>query len=159
MSTNRPYNNMKKILFIFITVLTCGCNNNLTPAGPALKVTEDTASARTTISYTDPAIFAGSNILSAFYAELRAQNYDAAMNLIAPASIRKYGRLNIRHRIEQLEFNYYPKLLSVRQVGKLKSLRFVVQRYASRRFIKVESDVENDTCRIIVEGRLEDFLR
>jgi len=146
-------------------MIALGCRNKNKLAHQPETVARGTASTRREITFSDPVLFGGSNgssggILSYFYALLKTQDFDGALNITAPASIKKFGRNKVLNYFKSIDFVYKPRLLSIRRYkGDTSVIRFRIFKYATSRIVEVRTIIFSDTCRLLLPNRLEYFLK
>lgn len=161
MPTNKPYINMKKLIPILIVALAIGCKHGTMPAGPQASVINVAKPDRPQVIYNHEVLCYGSTagILPYFYSLLRAQNFDDAVKITDPASVRRHGKDRVMAFYKKIDISYTPKLLSiVRYGGDSARLRYKVRRFATSRFIDITT-VTRDSVKVVLPNTLADFLK
>lgn len=155
---------MKNLILIFGLVLflaSCGTKKtedkvvNTKVSAPA------PAPAEAKIDFSDPARMGGSNFGAFFIAMIRCQDYDRALKFTSKGSIEKFGADKIKEYYQTENFRGCFNLLLVSKTEEngVITLKFTANEFATNRFKEMKVVVENDSCKLVLPEKIEDFLK
>ena len=166
---------MKSLLIIFIVALVgmTGCNNinnketKILPGRTGMVLpnvdslrSEARQTIPPTILYNDPVLYGGgSGIFRYFLSLLRTMRFEDALLITAKSSLHKHGKAKIHAFYKSINTDYSPVLLSSVKQDSVTTLRFKVNRYATKRYVTLNTVNEADSVRIVLPDKLEEFLR
>lgn len=148
---------MKRIILIAIVSLSfASCGNKEQVKEVVLSKTTITTPVAD-LEFANPAYIAGSNFGEFFISMLRTQNYDMALKFTSKESIEKFGVEKIKAKYADFKFNYKLKLVSKSTDGN--TLKFTTTEKATGKFKTMNISIENDSCKLVLPDKLDEFLK
>ena len=109
--------------------------------------------------FANPANILGSNFGNFFVSMIRTQNYDMALKFTSKASIEKFGIDKIKEKYKGFNFNYKLFQKSESREGELVTIVYSTKEQATNKFKKITISIENDTCKVVLPEKLDEFLK
>lgn len=152
---------MKSLILIFTALLVfTSCDGvNIGPGpGPLVTLKEDVAKEEK-VDLSNPSVFMGSDFGN-FFKILYAQGkFDEMIKFTSKASIDKFGKDKILDFYKNdLKFGYEIGMLHSQTVsGDTITLNYNANIIATKRVIRINVFVENDSCKILLPNKLTNF--
>lgn len=123
--------------------------------GPLVKVKNETDDK---VKLNDPAVFAGSDFGTYFSTLYRLGKFDEMIAFTSSESIKQYGREKVLDFYKNdLKLGYDMKLTSKTVSGDTTTLNYDANIIATKRVIRIDVVVENDTCKVLLPNDLKKF--
>lgn len=149
---------MKNLILIFGLVLfLASCGTKKTE--DKVVNTKVSAPAEAKLDFSDPARVGGSSFGEFFISMIKTQNFDMALKFTSKESIDKFGAQAILEKYKGFSFNYKLTLASSVKEGDTYTLKYTTNEYATGKFKTMTVVVENDSCKLVLPEKIEDFLR
>lgn len=154
---------LKKITILLIFVIglsSCGNKEVSIKMVPTSAMSLETgADLEIVEDFSNPAFIQGSNFGDFFVSMIKTQNYDMALKFTSKASIDKHGLNKIKEKYQNFKFNYNLKLVSKSKENNVTTLKFSTNEFATGKFKEIKVVVENDSCKLVLPDKLDDFLK
>lgn len=111
------------------------------------------------VSMSTPSLFGGSGFGVAFVSYIKTQNYDLALQFTSKESIDKHGSKTILDMYKGLKVDYNLKQASESKEGGYTTLRYTTNEFATNKYKDFVVVVENDSCKLVLPDKLNDFLK
>lgn len=151
-----------KSLFLFIAtlfILTSCDGVNVGPGPGPLVTLEDEVGAEEKLDFSNPTVFMGSDFGN-FFKILYAQGkFDEMIKFTSKASINKFGKDKVLDFYKnELKFGYeIGKPHSQNVSGDTITLNYNANIIATKRVVRINVIVENDSCKIVLPNKLKNF--
>ncbi len=146
---------MKKVLFILTALILTSCNDVEVSTAPAVVVKNQVEDK---IDLSDPAVFAGSDFGSYFTTLYRVGKFDEMLAFTSKRSIDEHGKDAILDFYKNdVKLGYDIKLTSKTVHGDTTTLNYDANIIATKRVIRIDVVVENDSCKVLLPKDLKKF--
>ena len=105
--------------------------------------------------YSNPALIYGSDFGRMFQTFYKQGQFQLMMHFTSQESIAHYGSGRIYRYYKSMDFGYQMKLKSINRIGTGYSLNYLCSILATRKIIRMELKIENDTCKILLPVRFQ----
>jgi len=151
---------MKHLIFVFSALILVSCGKS--PAEVEFDKIQIEARAHKDdlpkLDFSNPSVFMGSDF-GRFFQKLQEDNkFDEMIAFTSSRSIEKFGKDAILEFYKnELDFRYDITPRSIRNFGDTISLNYQANIIATKRVIRINVVVENDSCKIVLPDKLADF--
>lgn len=152
---------MKNLILIFgliIFLASCG-NKKAEDKVSKVSIPAPVAKVDAKLEFADPARVGGSSFGEFFISMIKTQNFDMALKFTSKESIDNFGSDVILNKYREFKYNYKLNLASINKEGNVYKLQYTTNEYATGKFKTMTVVVENDTCKLVLPEKIEDFLK
>ena len=154
---------MKKLIFIFTTLLLVSCGETSTDT----KETSETKSTLTSdsdhtdamIDYSDPAYMAGSSFGEFFQMLYKQEEFETMMHFTSDESIERHGKSSILDYYKSVEFGYDLDFKKIANSDSLTTLFYLGDIRATSIKVTMDVVVENDSCKLYIGDNIENAIK
>jgi len=152
---------MKKLFFILLVTVLASCDNvNVAPGPGPLVTTKDNNSYSENKPFSNPTVFMGSDFGNFFQTMYKLGDFDGMIEFTSSQSINQFGKEAILEFYKnELDFGYDigKRPLSHNVSGDIITLNYESKIMATKKIVRVNVIVENDSCKIVLPDNLKNF--
>jgi len=151
---------LKKFFFFLIIICIFSCQNEKIPISQASLNKGVVLEKDTNFFYfkmNDPALFLGTDFISAFQAYYRIGDYNSMMKFTHSETLKKHGYDNVKQFYKKMNFGYKIHLMSKNKENDTFLLNYETYSFATRRMKRFMVKIENDSCKILLPDTLSRF--